>query len=155
MSKCFAVILRVGNIELHADVDALSAEKARAAAVLATNGTCEVVSVTERPKAKKMKTPMSRPERWAAAAQNARDAYDAMSAGRSGWEDAMGELSSLKDEYEEWQGSLPENLQDSALGEKLEAITGMDFETLPDLDDCESLLEEIKDIELPRGYGRD
>ena len=58
------------------------------------------------------------------------------------WSDAVATLIALQEEYAAWHDRLPESLHDTALGEKLEAITGLD-------------LSEIEDIEPPLGYGRD
>ncbi len=58
------------------------------------------------------------------------------------WRDAVATLIELQEEYAAWHDRLPESLHDTALGEKLEAITGID-------------LTEIDDIEPPLGYGRD
>ena len=63
----------------------------------------------------------SRPRRWAAAVRT---------------------LCELQDEYQEWLDNLPDGLQDTALGEKLEAICALD-------------LSELESVELPRGFGRD
>jgi hypothetical protein len=58
------------------------------------------------------------------------------------WQDAAEELLALQQEYQEWYDNLPENLQDTALAQKLEAV-------------CELDIEEIVNIELPLGFGRD
>src|SRR5262245_55044631 len=58
------------------------------------------------------------------------------------WQDAAEELLALQQEYQEWYDNLPENLQDTALAQKLEAVCDLD-------------LEEIVSIELPLGFGRD
>jgi DNA repair exonuclease SbcCD ATPase subunit len=62
---------------------------------------------------------------------------------------ALEELAEVKQEYCDWKNNLPENLQNSALGEKLQAIEDLDLE--PDLDS----LEGLSDIDLPLGFGRD
>ena len=58
------------------------------------------------------------------------------------WQGAAEELLALQEEYQEWHDNLPENLQDTALAQKLEAV-------------CELDIEEIAHIELPLGFGRD
>ena len=58
------------------------------------------------------------------------------------WRDAAEELLALQEKYRAWYENLPENLQDTALAQKLEAV-------------CELDIEEIASIELPRGFGRD
>jgi hypothetical protein len=58
------------------------------------------------------------------------------------WQDAAEELLALQQEYQEWYDNLPENLQSTALAEKLEAVCNLD-------------IEEIVHIELPLGFGRD
>jgi hypothetical protein len=85
----------------------------------------------------------SRPQRWSDAVKRAQQAKDDL-------ESALGDLKGLQDEYEEWKGNLPENLQGSALYEKLEAVTELDLD-MPDL----SVVDEAESAELPRGFGRD
>jgi len=75
-------------------------------------------------------------------------------------DDLSGALSDLRDiqsEYEDWQSNLPENLQGSVLGEKLQAVLDIEFPENP-LDDWSSLeegLEAAESAELPQGFGRD
>lgn len=95
-------------------------------------------------------------------------------------EDALEELRGLKEEYSEWLGNLPENLQQSPLGEKLQAIDDLDLEpsledldvrldnneitsnVSPDivasgmsLDEVRSVIDEAEGMDLPRGFGKD
>jgi hypothetical protein len=72
------------------------------------------------------------------------------------WSDAAGQafsaLEELKDiqfEYEEWRDNLPENLQQSAVGEKLETVCQIDLES------AMSAVQEAEDADLPLGFGRD
>jgi hypothetical protein len=58
------------------------------------------------------------------------------------WMAAVEELQALQQEYQAWLDNLPESLQDSPVGEKLEAICSLD-------------LEELVDIDLPLGWGKD
>ena len=58
------------------------------------------------------------------------------------WQAAAEELLALQEEYRAWYDNLPENLQDTALTQKLKTV-------------CELDLEEIASIELPLGFGRD
>jgi hypothetical protein len=50
-------------------------------------------------------------------------------------------LRELQEEYQEWLDNLPENLQSTALAEKLDEVCPLDLEQL--------------DVDLPRGFGRD
>lgn len=75
----------------------------------------------------------SRPDRWRAAADIALNALE--------------ELRDLQEEYQEWLDGLPENLESSPLGEKLEAVCDLDLDV--------DAIQEAADIELPLGYGRD
>lgn len=77
----------------------------------------------------------SRPVRWADACLRAVSAIQ--------------ELAELREEYEEWQGNLPENLQASPLAEKLQAVCDLDF------DSALATIEEADSIDLPLGFGRD
>jgi len=58
------------------------------------------------------------------------------------WRDAVSELLELQAEYADWFTALPDGLRDSTTAEALEAIAGLD-------------LNDLADIEPPRGYGRD
>jgi phosphoglycolate phosphatase-like HAD superfamily hydrolase len=78
---------------------------------------------------------MSRPKRWAAAAERCRAAVD--------------ELKELQEEYQEWLDGLPENLEASTVAEKLEAVVD-----LP-VDEIECALDEIDGADFPLGFGRD
>lgn len=88
----------------------------------------------------------SRPKRWANALANAQTAVEEL-------EGAFNELQELKDEYQDWQDNLPENLQQSALGEKLEAISCLEFEH--SIDEVKGQIDEAEACELPLGFGRD
>ncbi len=57
------------------------------------------------------------------------------------WADAVETLHVLQEEYQDWLNNLPENLQSTALAEKLEAVCEVDVDQL--------------DIDLPLGFGRD
>jgi len=58
------------------------------------------------------------------------------------WNDTIATLTELQAEYAAWLETLPENQQDSALAEALQAIVEFD-------------LSELQAIEPPRGFGRD
>jgi hypothetical protein len=58
------------------------------------------------------------------------------------WREAVAELLALQDEYATWYEALPDNLQDTATAEALQAIVELD-------------LESLADIVPPRGFGRD
>lgn len=72
------------------------------------------------------------------------------------WHDAAGralaalnDLIEVQEEYQEWRDNLPENLQGSALGEKLNDVADMDLESARDT------VEEAEAADLPLGFGRD
>ena len=58
------------------------------------------------------------------------------------WQDAVRTLLALQDEYQAWLDNLPDNLTESVLAHKLEAICLLD-------------LAALESIEPPRGFGRD
>ena len=58
------------------------------------------------------------------------------------WSDAVQELVDLQAEYQAWLDNLPDNLESSAVAERLEAICDLDVDSL-------------QDLEPPRGFGRD
>lgn len=84
----------------------------------------------------------SRPARWAEAAAKVVE-------GLSELVEGLSELVELQSEYAEWLGNLPENLQASTLGKKLQAIADLALE------DAAATVEEAEAIDLPRGFGRD
>jgi len=77
----------------------------------------------------------SRPARWAKAVSVALAALE--------------ELREMQGEYQEWRDNLPENLEGSALAEKLDAVTELD------LDSAVDALEEAESTDIPLGFGRD
>ncbi|HMD63053.1 MAG TPA: hypothetical protein VKF83_03650 [Stellaceae bacterium] len=58
------------------------------------------------------------------------------------WRDAVSDLLALQAEYQAWLDTLPDNLQEGATAEALQAI-------------CELDLGELQAIEPPSGFGRD
>ena len=77
----------------------------------------------------------SRVARWSSALSDAKDAIE--------------ELIGIRDEYQEWQSNLPENLADGTLADKLAEVCDFQFE------DALEVLEEAENLDLPRGFGRD
>jgi len=64
--------------------------------------------------------------------------------------EGLSELQSLREEYSDWKDNIPENLESSALYEKLEAIVDGQ-----EIDDLEQAISEVEGLELPKGFGRD
>jgi hypothetical protein len=58
------------------------------------------------------------------------------------WHDAVAVLIALQAEYRSWLAALPDNLQNSATAQALQAIDELD-------------LDELQAIVPPRGFGRD
>jgi hypothetical protein len=58
------------------------------------------------------------------------------------WNDTVAGLVALRAEYARWLEALPEATREAATGEALQAMVDLD-------------LEEITDIQPPRGFGRD
>lgn len=101
--------------------------------------------------------PPSRPRRWANACANARSAMDDIQNAASNLQDALTELQEIQSEYQDWADNLPENLQGSALYDKLSAITDLDFDQDVEsaLSDLTSVIDEAEGADLPLGFGRD
>lgn len=102
-----------------------------------------------------MKKPSnSRPARWARACEDARAAYEKVEAAITELNEAREALDKVRAEYEEWRDNLPESLQNSALGEKLQAVADLDMS-----DEAEApavdWLDEAENADLPLGFGRD
>jgi hypothetical protein len=83
----------------------------------------------------KKKKKQSRADRWVEAASEAFSALEV--------------LKEIQEEYQEWLDNLPENLQSSPVGEKLQAVTELD------IDGALSTADEAQSMELPQGFGRD
>lgn len=88
----------------------------------------------------------SRSTRWMEAVSKAQTALEPLT-------EALSELEDLRTEYEEWRDNLPENLQSSALGDKLNTVAELDIGGRTD--DIAELLSECEGIDLPQGFGRD
>ena len=58
------------------------------------------------------------------------------------WRDHVAGLVEIKEEYRAWLKALPPSLEESAVAERLRAITEID-------------LSELESVEPPRGFGRD
>jgi len=69
--------------------------------------------------------------------------------------EALATLTELKEEYQEWYDNMPEGLQGSATGEKLEELINWEFETEVDLDEYDELIGNAENADLPRGFGKD
>jgi hypothetical protein len=60
------------------------------------------------------------------------------------WDDAVAELLSLLDGYQDARDNLPDSLADTAYVEKLDAML-----------ELRELVETLADADLPKGFGRD
>lgn len=88
---------------------------------------------------------MSRPKRWNKAILAARHAL-------SDVESALEDLRELQGEYEEWRDNIPEGLEESPVVEKLDAVVEIDLEMDSWMEDT---LDELENVDLPLGFGRD
>ena len=88
----------------------------------------------------------SRPVRWANAISEAQ-------AHLASAQESISELVGLQEEYVDWRDNIPENLEDSPIVEKLDAIADLELEDC--FSEVESTLEEAENAELPLGFGRD
>jgi len=104
--------------------------------------------------------PPSRPKRWMAATSKALAALSAIREAADAFEEAVSEFRSVQEEYEEWKDNLPDSLQSSPLGEKLEEVCNLDLESQTEaitdaVSEVEGVIEEADAIDLPRGFGKD
>jgi hypothetical protein len=100
---------------------------------------------------------LSRPQRWAQAASNARAALDGLRDAQEGLIVALSELEDIKAEYQDWYDNMPDSTRDGPTGEKLSEIIELDFE-LDDsasIEDFEEVVSNAEDADLPLGFGRD
>lgn len=59
-------------------------------------------------------------------------------------------INEVKDELQEWRDNLPENLENSPTAEKLDEVLNCQS-----FDEIENSHNEIEELELPKGFGRD
>jgi hypothetical protein len=99
----------------------------------------------------------SRTARWLAAVADAHEIASEIESLKGKLEEALADVVAVQEEYAEWRDNLPENLQQSALGEKLDAVADMDFDVAEniDIDAVLSALSEADGVDLPLGFGRD
>jgi hypothetical protein len=108
--------------------------------------------------ARKVKRVVSRPDRWRAAVADAQDALNRMAEIADGdLSSALDTLRELKDEYENWKDSLPENLANSATADKLSAIVDLDLDVdyADAIAEITSAIDNAEGVDLPLGFGRD
>jgi uncharacterized protein YhaN len=102
----------------------------------------------------------SRTTRWMEAVAACRQQMDTIQGAADDLVQALNDLHEVQAEYEDWQGNLPENLAQSALGEKLDAVMDIDIESvmnepLENWGDLERAVDEAEGADLPIGFGRD
>lgn len=102
----------------------------------------------------------SRSARWFEAANTARAKFDAIEPLADELAEALADLESIRSEYEDWMDNLPENLADSALGQKLAEVCQLDIEQLSNeplesWSEVGELIDAAENAELPQGFGRD
>ena len=104
--------------------------------------------------------PKSRNNRWFDAVADAVNAITELEAACDKLEAAVEEVRSVQEEYEEWKDSLPENLQSSAVAEKLETVCDLDIGDAASgvrgaIDEASRIIGEAESADLPLGFGRD
>lgn len=60
------------------------------------------------------------------------------------WADAVQTLANLLDHFQKWRDNLPTSLENSATAEALDAVL-----------ELHSYVDELRAIDLPKGFGRD
>jgi len=80
----------------------------------------------------------SRRDRWNAALETIRQ--------------GVSELQELVDESQEWRDGIPENLEDSPVAEKLDAVISDGEQWVSDV---ETVVDDAEGADLPLGFGRD
>jgi len=64
-------------------------------------------------------------------------------------EAALQSLLDIQSEYQEWKENLPENLEDSPVGEKLDEVCDLEIQSALDM------VQDANALDLPQGFGRD
>ena len=116
-----------------------------------------VPAPAKRPK--KVKPP-SRGDRWAEAVTKCQEALSNLESAKDELEAAASDLDEVKQEYQEWLDNLDGKFSGSALVEKLEAVTGLDIESVANdisnaIDEAKGVIDEAEGADLPLGFGRD
>jgi hypothetical protein len=93
---------------------------------------------------------MSKKQDWQDATAECLKAADTLEKALLGLEDAQ-------QQYQEWQDNLPENLEQSPVGEKLTAVCDdIDIAGASDtLGEIQETLQAADEANLPLGFGRD
>jgi flagellar biosynthesis chaperone FliJ len=108
----------------------------------------------------KRQRPLSRPKRWAKAVQEAASALSTLENNLEAVESALSDLYDVQQEYNEWKENLPDSLQSSPLGEKLDEVISITIEEAAQplrdaLDEVREAIDAAESIDLPQGFGRD
>lgn len=103
---------------------------------------------------------LSRPKRWAAAIDKAGKVISDMENALMALEEAATDLEEIRQEYEDWKDNLPDNLQSSALADKLNEVSDLDINSEIEglrsaFDTVNDLFQTAQGLDLPRGFGRD
>ena len=116
----------------------------------------------DRPRRQRKPKRKSRGELWAEAINEAKLALDELEAAveeaKAKVTDTVDALKDIQSEYQEWYDNLPENLQNGATGEKLQAIVDLELDADGielDLSDIRTAIEDAENVDLPQGFGRD
>lgn len=100
----------------------------------------------------------SRPKRWAEAVNEAQAIIAQINTLIEDLDGAVDNVRSIQEEYQEWQESLPESLQEGATAEKLDAVLEIDLPdsiSAEDLGEVITAIDEAEGVDLPLGFGRD
>ena len=102
----------------------------------------------------------SRPKQWAAAVSACEAALSNLEEAHAALEAAAADLRSVQEEYENWKDNLPENLANSPLAEKLDAVCELQIEDIASnvesaVSEARDVISEAEGIDLPQGFGRD
>lgn len=103
-----------------------------------------------------------RPTRWRAAVAACQQAREKVNDAASELAAALTDLYDIQQEYQEWRDGMPENLEQSATAEKLDAILDLSLDNngcaedvLGDWDSISTAIDDAESAELPLGFGRD
>ncbi len=102
--------------------------------------------------------------------------WDVICSAAKDFNNAASDANTVRSEYEDWYYNMPESLQESATGEKLHEIcycelddVALSWDEKPsraidsaeidsymyDIEEAQSLFEELEALEVPLGFGRD
>ncbi len=103
---------------------------------------------------------LTQAQRWSVYCGHASNALSRIESELDALEEAMTDLTDMQQEFIDKRDNMPENLTNSAYGEKLNAVADLDLSdavsSIQDaIDELRGKIDEADGTDLPLGFGRD